>query len=120
MLPFFSALRGWRRGGRRGSCSSGAARTETLSDRQEDLRRPPKKTPVVTPQKILRNSEQFPRTTKDPPQLQKTATTTEENLRYPEKIAKNHENMAKRAKNVLLAISSGGGYFYIFVAMVKS
>ena len=33
------------------------------------------------------------------------------NLRYPEKIAKKHENMAKRAKNVLLAISSGGGIF---------
>ena len=48
--------RGWRRGGRHGSCSSSAARAETLSDRQEDLRRPPKKTPVVTPKKILRNS----------------------------------------------------------------
>ena len=45
--------RGWRRGGRRCSCSSSAARAETLSDRQEDLRRPSKK--------ILRNSEQFPR-----------------------------------------------------------
>ena len=28
--------------------------------------------------------------------------------------------MAKRAKNVLLAIPSGGGDFYIFVARVKS
>ena len=78
-----SLPRSWRRGGRRGSCSSSAARAETLSDRQEDLR---------DHRKILRN---------------------------PEKIAKNHENMAKRAKNVLLAISSGGGFFYIFVAMVN-
>ena len=51
---------------------------------------------------------------------EKTSATTEETHRHPEKSAKNHENMAKRAKNVLLAISSGGGYFYIFVAMVKS
>ena len=36
---------------------------------------------------------------------------TEETHRHPEKSAKNHENMAKRAKNVLLAISSGGGIF---------
>ena len=79
----------------------------------------PKKTPSPT-QKILRNSEQFPRAPKDHPQLQKTVITHRKNLRNPKKIAKNHENMAKRAKNVLLAISSRGGYFYIFVAMVKS
>ena len=59
-------------------------------------------------------------TPKDHPQLQKTVITHRKNLRYPEKTAKNHENMAKRAKNVLLAIPSGGGDFYIFVAMVKS
>ena len=111
--------RGWRRGGRRGSCSSIAARAETLSDRQEDLRRPPKKTPVVTPKKILRNSEQFP-APRDHPQLQKNRRHPPKKPPLPRKIAKNHENMAKRAKNVLLAISSGGGYFYIFVAMVKS
>ena len=111
--------RGWRRGGRRGSCSSSAARTETLSDRQEDLRRSPKKTPVVTPKKILRNSEKFPRTPR-PSATPKNRHHPPKNLRNPEKIAKKHENMAKRAKNVLLAISSGGGYFYIFVAMVKS
>ena len=104
--------RGWCMGGRRCSCSSSAARAETLSDRQEDLRRPPKKPPVVTP-----NNSPAPR---DPPRLQKTVITHRKNLRRPQKSAKNHENMAKRAKNVLLAISSGGGYFYIFVAMVKS
>ena len=67
------------------------------------------------PEKILRNSEQFPRTPKDLPQPQKTVITHRKNLRYPQKIAKNHENMAKRAKNVLLAISSGGGGIFIFL-----
>ena len=106
---------GWRRGGRRCSCSSSAARAETLSDRQEDLRRPPKKTPVVTLKKILRNSEQFPRTPKDPPSPEKNRRTHRKNPPKLQKIAKNHENMAKRAKNVLLAISSGGGGIFIFL-----
>ena len=64
--------RSWRRGGRRCSCSSSAARAETLSDRQEDLRRHPEKTVVTHPKKppqlrtipphpeTLRNSEKPP------------------------------------------------------------
>ena len=74
----------------------------------------PKKTLAATTERIPRRhpekSSATPKNRHHPPK----------NLRDPEKIAKNHENMAKRAKNVLLAISSGGGYFYIFVAMVKS
>ena len=102
--------RGWRRGGRRCSCSSSAARAETLSDRQEDLRSHRRKPPLS----LRKNPPQLrtiPPSPRDPPQLQKTVITHRKNLRYPKKIAKNHENMAKRAKNVLLAISSGGGIF---------
>ena len=111
--------RGWRRGGRRCSCSSSAARAETLSDRQEDLRRHPEKT-VVTHPKNPPQLRTIPPRPERPSTTPKTVITHRKNLLHPEKSAKNHENMAKRAKNVLLAISSGGGYFYIFVAMVKS
>ena len=69
--------------------------------------------PSPPPRKNLRNHR------RKPPSPRKTIRDSK-NRRYPKKSAKNHENMAKRAKNVLLAISSGGGYFYIFVAMVKS
>ena len=63
--------RGWRRGGRRCGCSYSAARAETLSDRQEDLRRPPKKTPVVTPKKSSATPNNSPVAPKDHPRLQK-------------------------------------------------
>ena len=79
--------RGWRRGGRRCSCSSGAARAETLSDRQEDLCRPPKKTPVVTPKKSSATPKNSP-APRDPPQLQKTVVTHRRNPPPPRKNRK--------------------------------
>ena len=56
---------------------------------------------------------------RDPRRHPERPSATPKNRRHPpkkppnpEKSAKNHENMAKRAKNVLLAIPSGGGFLY--------
>ena len=96
--------RGWRRGGRRGSCSSSAARAETLSDRQEDLRRPSKKTPAATP-----NNSPAPR---DPPQLQKTVITHRKNLRHPEKSQKTMKIWLKEQKMFFWPYHRGGVFLY--------
>ena len=59
-------------------------------------------------------AKSFPEPARPSPPPRKNLRDHRKKLRYPEKIAKNHENMAKRAKNVLLAISSGGGVFLYF------
>ena len=107
--------RGWRRGGRRGSCSSSAARAETLSDSQEDLRdhrrKPPlslrKKPPQLrtippSPRKTIRNSK-------------KPSSPTEENLRYPKKSQKTMKIWLKEQKMFFWPYHRGGGGIFIFL-----
>ena len=106
-------LPGLAQGRPTGSCSSGAARAETLSDCQEDLRRPPKKTPVVTPKKILRNSEQFPRTPR-PSATPKTVITPEKTSAIPKKSQKTMKIWLKEQKMFFWPYHRGGGVFLYF------
>ena len=89
--------RGWRRGGRRCSCSSSAARAETLSNRQEDLRNHRRKPP--SPRKTIRDSK-------------KPSSPTEETHRNPKKSQKTMKIWLKEQKMFFWPYHRGGVFLY--------
>ena len=106
--------RGWRRGGRLGSCSSSAARAETLSDRQEDLRRPPKKTPAVTPKKSSATPNNSPAPRKTFRNPKKPSSPTEKTSVTPKKSQKTMKIWLKEQKMFFWPYHRGGGVFLYF------
>ena len=111
--------RGWCRGGRWGSSSS-RARAETLSDRKENPRRDHRRKPPLSLRKkssATPNNSPAPR---DHPQLQKTVITHRKISATPKNLQKTMKIWLKEQKMFFWPYHRGGGYFYIFVAMVKS
>ncbi len=110
--------RGWRRGGRRCSCSSSTARAETLSDRQEDLRRPPKKTPAdhrrKPPPSLRKNPPQLLTIPPHPETLRnskKPSSPTEKTSVTPKKSQKTMKIWLKEQKMFFWPYHRGGGIF---------
>ena len=102
--------RGWRRGGRRCSCSSSAARAETLSDRQEDLRDHRRKPPLSLRKKSSATPNNSP-APRDHPRLQKTVITHRKILRTPKKSQKTMKIWLKEQKMFFWPYHRGGGIF---------
>ena len=102
--------RGWRRGGRRCSCSSSAARAETLSNRKENLRRHPEENRRHPPKKPpqLRTIPPHPETLRN---SKKPSSPTEKTSAATKKSRKTTKIWLKEQKMFFWPYHRGGGIF---------